>query len=54
MSITGELVDGVKQIEEANARAPLPKEMQPQMAMAGKGGKGKISGKGGKKVAVRR
>lgn len=48
--IAGQLLDGIKQIEEALAK-PVPlREAVPEMIMAGKGGK-IIKGK---KVAVRR
>jgi hypothetical protein len=45
--LTGQLVDGVKQIQDAFAKAPAPPVAIPEMIMAG--GKGR-----GKKVAVRR
>jgi len=49
--ILGKVVDGVKQIEEALSRRVEPARVaEPEMVMAGKGGKGQR----GKKVAVRR
>lgn len=45
--LTGQLVDGVKQIQEAFAKAPAQPVALPEMAMAG--GKGR-----GKRVAVKR
>lgn len=43
LELKGQLVDGIKQIEEVKAR-PIVQEALPEMVMAGKG----------KKVAVRR
>jgi uncharacterized protein YPO0396 len=47
--LTGQLVDGIKQIEEAFSKVAAQPAALPEMVMAGKSGKGK-----GKKVAVRR
>lgn len=48
--LTGQLVDGIKQIEEAWAKGPVQPAALPEMVMAGgKGAKGK-----GKRLAVRR
>ena len=41
--LTGQVMDGIKQIQEGMARASLVKELLPEMAVKGK-----------KKVAVRR
>lgn len=47
--ITGQLVDGIRQIEEGMRRAVAAKNATPELVMAGKGATGK-----GKKVSVRR
>ena len=48
--LTGQLVDGIKQIEEAWAKGPAQPTALPEMAVVGgKGAKGK-----GKRVAIRR
>lgn len=47
--LTGQLVDGIKQIEEAWAKGPAQPAALPEMAMAGRGAKGK-----GKRLAVKR
>ena len=48
LSLQGQLVDGVQQIENAWNRIPAVKEALPEMVMAGKGGKTP------KRVAMRR
>jgi small subunit ribosomal protein S35 len=49
--LAGQLMDGVKQIEDAWARIPVAaKEALPEMIMAGKGPRGQK----GKKVGIRR
>jgi len=47
--VSGNLVDGVRQIEEELAKPPPPRRAAPEMVMAGRGGSAK-----GKKVVVRR
>lgn len=37
--LTGQVIDGIKQIQEGIARASLVKERAPEMAIAGKGKK---------------
>jgi hypothetical protein len=49
LMFTGQLVDGIKQIEEAFARPAPTREALPEMASAAKGAKGK-----GGRVTVRR
>jgi small subunit ribosomal protein S35 len=46
LEVAGQLIDGVRQIEEGLAKAKLVREALPEMVMAGKGK--------GKKVAIRR
>ena len=47
--LTGQLVDGIKQIEDAWAKSPAQPAPLPEMAMGGRGVKGK-----GKRLAVKR
>jgi small subunit ribosomal protein S35 len=47
--LTGQLVDGVKQIEDAWSKSPAQPTALPEMAMAGKGIRAK-----GKRIAVKR
>jgi small subunit ribosomal protein S35 len=49
--LTGQLIDGIKQIEEGLARPAPVREALPEMVMAGRGGGNAAKGK---RVTVRR